>query len=73
MIASIEKASGKAFCRGKECGWRTKIPEGTKCLRIHIYGAGGGATAFFCEKCMKPVLDNFAQVLKDVDKDIEDL
>lgn len=64
MVASIEDASGRSYCRGG-CGYGKKIPEGSKCLRVHVYAAGGGATAFYCEVCMKKVLDSFAQAIKD--------
>lgn len=70
MSASIEVASGKAYCRGG-CG--TKIPQGAKCLKVHVYGAGGGATAFYCEKHMKVVLDSFAKAINDSEKDVEEL
>lgn len=64
-IASIEKASGRSYCRGEGCGWRKKIPEGSKCLRVGIYSAGGGATAFYCSKCMIPVLESFKKAIND--------
>ena len=70
MTASIEKASGKAYCRGG-CG--KKIPEGEKCLRVSIYAAGGSAQAFYCEEHMKVVLDSFMKAINDSERDIEDL
>lgn len=73
MAASIEKASGKAYCRGGGCGWRQKIPEGTKCLRVSVYGAGGSETAFYCDQCMKPVLDSFAKAIKDSGYETKDV
>jgi hypothetical protein len=73
MTVSIEKASGKAYCRGGGCGWRKKIPAETKCLRVSVYGAGGSETAFYCEKCMKPILDSFAKALNDAEKDVAEL
>lgn len=59
MIASIDIASGKSYCRG-ECKYGTKIPAGTKCLRV--------MGCFYCEKCMKNVFDCFIKVMNDVDK-----
>ena len=71
MVASIQKASGRSNCQGGGCGWKQKIPKGSKCLKIVIYGAGGASSAFYCEMCMKLVLDNFMQVINDADKDLE--
>ncbi len=71
MTASIEKASGRSLCRGKDCGYGRKIPEGSKCLRVYIYAAGGSAVAFYCEKCMIPVLDSFIKAINDSEKDLE--
>lgn len=71
-MASVEviEASGKSYCRGSEknclCKFPKKIPEKAKALKIHIYGAGGGATAFYCEVCMVPVLESFRDVLDKV-------
>lgn len=72
MVASIEKASGKAYCRG-QCGWNQKIPKDTKCLVVSIRAAGGGASAYYCEKCMKKVIESFIQAINDCGKDVEDL
>ena len=67
----IEMASGKAYCRGTYpgciCDWKSshrgKIPKDTKCLWISVSGAGGGATAFYCEKCMVTVLQKMRDLL----------
>lgn len=73
MVANIEVASGLSKCRSSGCGYGKKIPKGQKCLRVSIYGAGGGATAFYCEQHMKVVLDSFIKAINDSEKDVEDL
>lgn len=65
MIAQIQKASGKAFCRGNGCKWRTIIPKGAKCLRV--------IDCFYCEKCMVAIFDIFLKAINDSAKDVEDL
>lgn len=56
MVAAIEKASGKAFCRG-ECKYGTRIPVGEKCLRV--------MGCFYCEKCMGKIIDIFIKVIDE--------
>jgi hypothetical protein len=74
-MIEIVKASGRSYCRGGQtnciAAFPKHIPKDSKALKISIYGAGGGATAFYCEKCMIPVLDLFAKVINDADKDLE--
>jgi hypothetical protein len=64
---SIVKVKGRPLCRGdascKFNDYENPIPKGTKALRISIYGAGGGATAWYCPKCMIPILDQLQECL----------
>lgn len=66
----IVEATGRSHCRGggQTCiaNRRDLIPKGSKALRISIYGAGGAAVAFYCEECMRSLLDDMKQVLKEV-------
>lgn len=71
-------ASGKSICRGhtKKClfkdwnrrGIQHKIAKGSRALQISVYGAGGGATAFYCDECMKPILELFKNILEEINK-----
>lgn len=71
MIAEIVIATGKSHCRGGSESCHFKYPrhitKGSKALRIQIYGAGGGATAFYCVDCMKPILKTFEEILSKED------
>lgn len=64
-------ASGRSKCRGsdKQClapDPRDHIPEGSRALRICIYGAGGVATAFYCEVCMRSLIKDMNKVLNEL-------
>jgi hypothetical protein len=69
-MIEVVKATGRSHCRGDEktciAKYPKKIPEGSKALRISIYGAGGAAVAFYCEECMQSLLDNMRKVLAEV-------
>jgi len=64
------KASGRSYCRGEErnciAKYPKKIPEGSKALRISIYGAGGAAVAFYCQACMGSLVENMQKVLEEL-------
>ncbi len=62
MHASLEKASGRSLCRGRDC---KKLPEfinsdkiikGTTCAAISVHGAAGSVTAYYCEDCIEEVI-----------------
>jgi hypothetical protein len=54
-IVEVDKKSYK--CRGSlYCKYWDGIPKGQKALRIKTDGAGGWNTAFYCKKCMKPLI-----------------
>lgn len=68
-MATIEivKASGKSYCRGhcKQCiaAYPNKIPKDSKALRIAISSASGGAISYFCEMCMRSILEDAKNAL----------
>jgi hypothetical protein len=72
-VIEFVKASGRSSCRGglPNCLCPKKgrlIPKGFLSLRIEIYGAGGGATAFYCSSCMVPLIENCRDVVDEWDK-----
>lgn len=73
MLAEIVRANGKCHCRGgsEECHFKypRHITKGSKALRIGIHAAGGGAVAFYCTECMKPILKNLEEVLSQMKED----
>jgi hypothetical protein len=61
MNIELQKASGKAFCRGG-CGTpsefvndKGRIIKGTTCAAVSVYGAGGSVTAYYCRSCLEKV------------------
>lgn len=73
----FKKANGKTFCRGGEIsciaikdryGRATiiPIPKDSKTLEVSVYGAGGEATAYYCEVCLIKVLDNMIKCLQEI-------
>ena len=77
MAAALVTAIGKSICRGqgKGClfkGWTKKGPrkiaEGSRALQISIYSASGNAIAFYCDECMKPILETFKNILEEISK-----
>jgi hypothetical protein len=68
-MIEIVKASGRSYCRGGEktciAAYPKYIPKDSKALKISIYGAGGGATAFYCEVCMEPILGKMQEVIEE--------
>lgn len=70
-------ASGKSICRGhdQKCiaviphnDYRKMIPKGTKALEVSVYGAGGGATVYYCEVCLHSVLEAMRSVIEEIEK-----
>lgn len=73
IVASIVLSSGKSVCRlghsGCLVGYRGIIPEGLKVLKV----SAAGCTSFYCEICMKEILDSFKKAISDSEKEIKDL
>ena len=72
-MATIEIVETKrvCYCRGWTLDGESNaikmhdIPKGEKALRSHIHGAGGWETAFYCKKCMVPVLEEAKKSLEE--------
>jgi hypothetical protein len=72
----LVEANGKTVCRGREnaCiavaksqyrSYHKLIPKGSKSLEISVYGAGGGATAYYCEVCLLAEFEKMEKLMEE--------
>ena len=63
---AIVKSTGRAYCRGRQrnCSCLNgKIPKDAPALRISINSSGKRAVAFYCFKCMVPILEEAKEAM----------
>jgi hypothetical protein len=70
MKISLEKASGRAYCRGAECKSDPKfisdslrIKSGTTCVAISMSSAGGYNTSYYCRDCVDKLYEDMKKIL----------
>lgn len=58
MKLELQKASGRALCRGKDCKnlpeymHKNRIKKDTTCVAIRMESAGGWNTSYYCRDCI---------------------
>lgn len=69
MEIEIIKSSGRAMCRG-DCKMNPEyvdekgnIKKGNSCAKITIWGAKGGASAFYCRDCIDTLYEDVRKIL----------
>lgn len=70
MKIKLEKASGKALCRGKSCKLiqeyisdKGRIKKDTTCVAITMTSAAGWNTSYYCRDCIDQLYLEMKKVL----------
>lgn len=74
MKVTIEKSSGRGYCRGEICRNRYYasyddkdhiIPKGDICFVIQMDSSQGRIKSFFCKECMVDIFIQYEKAIKE--------
>lgn len=70
MKIRLEKSSGRAYCRNKDCSFnpdyisdKGRIKKDTTCAAITMDSSSGMNTSFYCRECIDKIYENMKKIL----------